>query len=453
MQYIVLDCRYFRPIEEHLLDLLSIYRDMGMNGVIVEWGRYFPWTFDERLSSHYAYPEEVICGVCRRCRDLGMELINALPLIDYERIIAGHSGFSFLLSIKKDEAGFRKFIQSYLNFTEELISDFYNLLGGGTRICIGGAGRFSASIDKRLWLNELLHPLFVQLSERNYRPLVTGFESGAFRPADENPEIREAWAEQRVDVLIDVPAGKPSVVPPQKEDIDGGREDAGADGTVRSVSRPAEDGAVWYRLLFPENEFGLLPASGAEGAGRRGQAGASAYQAAVSSAEAGVRIVLPDPALLPAGSMRHQPREAALRRVHAFLSGQPQVSADRGPVSTCGQAAFPEKWEKRFAAAESLMPEISGNLQQLQMRMWNLKALLARATIDAEERALLGRTLCEEREELREGISKLSELFDALCGELQGYVHERCIGLFTREYLCPVKEDYSILSGRIDLIL
>jgi hypothetical protein len=459
VRYIVLDCRHFRPLEGHLLNLLSIYRDMGMKGVILQWGRYFPWSFDERLSSRYAYPEEVICGLGRRCRDLGLELINDLPCIEYEQIIAGHPGFTFLLSIKKDEGGFRKFIQSYLNFTEELITDFFNLLGGGVRIYIDGAKRFSPAIESSMWLNELLYPLLEQLEARKYRPLFSGFQGPALGSAVDKPEIGAALAELPVDVLYDVPGERFADPVTQQEGPDGS-----GNAAVPSGGRLTGKAAGWYRLLFPAAGIGshsgsrgeepVLPAKDEGKEGARAEAlGSSVYELPLSPSEPEVCIVLPDPALLPAGCMKYQPREASLRPVHTFFSTQlRKLSADY-PAFRTGPAVFLKSWEDNFAAAESLMSEIAVSLEGLRDRMWAVKALLARATVDAEERSVLGPVLAREEEELRQGISRLSDSFAGLRLALEQYVHARSVELFIREHLMPLKEDFALLSGRIELIL
>jgi hypothetical protein len=60
--------------------LMELFSRTGVVRLVVDWGGLFPWGLDERFQSRLAYTEQIVSGVDRAVRELGMMHIPRLPV-------------------------------------------------------------------------------------------------------------------------------------------------------------------------------------------------------------------------------------------------------------------------------------------------------------------------------------------------------------------------------------
>jgi len=79
-----------------LLEIVSLLAALRLNMTVLHWGELFPWSFEERLRSPYAYPEQVISGFYSRLREEGIEAYTLVPGPDYFGFILRLKSFAYL---------------------------------------------------------------------------------------------------------------------------------------------------------------------------------------------------------------------------------------------------------------------------------------------------------------------------------------------------------------------
>ena len=93
---IYLDLSGFPLMPERLLDIVTGLKALRFNLLVVHWGDLFPWSFEERIQSDYAYPEQVISGFYRRLNGENIDVYTCIPAPDSCSFLLRLKSFAYL---------------------------------------------------------------------------------------------------------------------------------------------------------------------------------------------------------------------------------------------------------------------------------------------------------------------------------------------------------------------
>ncbi|HUX12812.1 MAG TPA: hypothetical protein VMW87_07265, partial [Spirochaetia bacterium] len=146
---VILDLRGIASTAERLIELVSGVPSAAGPTLITRWGDLFPWSFDTRLRSPRAYPEEVIDAMCKGVARAGGAMIPAADVVTGLNELCHPASYRTIATFLQDAVSFSAAAKGAMALAGDVVQDLLELYSSPSHVFLGGecAGCISSGIS------------------------------------------------------------------------------------------------------------------------------------------------------------------------------------------------------------------------------------------------------------------------------------------------------------------
>jgi hypothetical protein len=166
-----------------LLELVSLFRELRLNQVLVEWEDTFPWKCDERFRGRAFYSREEVRRFAEACGEAGIEVVPLVQSLGHAENVLSKDGYEALREVPHRTDCFHPLHPDSAGIVRKMVAEVLELLPEVKRFHLGGdeaytLGQHPASRAfvgeygmAALYLRQL-EPLIAELEGRKIRPIL-----------------------------------------------------------------------------------------------------------------------------------------------------------------------------------------------------------------------------------------------------------------------------------------
>ena len=153
-----LDLKGAPPKMPYLVRLLSLFRDLGATGLLVEFEDTYPYVGDlQVLRGPVAYTEKEIVEFLKQAKDVGLEVVPLVQTFGHLEFVLKHDKFKELRATPDNPSSLSSMNTDSLSLVKVMIEDIMRLHAKARFIHLGGDEVFNlgeSELDKKSGLSE-----------------------------------------------------------------------------------------------------------------------------------------------------------------------------------------------------------------------------------------------------------------------------------------------------------